>query len=174
MMTPMLSFERTLLVVLVAVSFGCSASQPSDATSPAGSGAPVQSASVGGATAPTGSTTESVAPAVSVSATVPAAVSVEPGRGGVPLAHTVSSAAGDPPTAFTAVPGAAPTPDELNVIAMCLGQKSMFTEKELKLLKLADTSGRDDLRENADAIRQRRQDQLKEACLRLKAEGKLK
>lgn len=134
----------------------------------------MQSASVEAATAPVGSTTESIGVAPGTSATVPAAVSVEPGRSGVPLAHTVSSAAGDPPTTFTAVPGAAPTPDELNVIAMCLGQKSMFTEKELKLLTLAEASGKDDLREHAAAIRQRRQDQLKEACLRLQAAGKLK
>ena len=51
--------------------------------------------------------------------------------------------------------GAAPTPDELEVIAMCTGKKSMFTPKEEKLLKLADASSDPAMQVTADAIRAR-------------------
>ncbi len=92
-----------------------------------------------------------------------------------PPAHSVSSAAGAPVSsgAATTVPGAAPTPAELEVIAMCLGKKSMFSEKELKLLKLADGSSDPAMREKANDIRLARQDAMKAACDRLRADGKL-
>lgn len=67
---------------------------------------------------------------------------------------------------------APPTAAELDVIAMCVGKKSMFTEKEQKLLDLADKSDQATLRESADAIRSRRKEQLQNACDKLKADGK--
>jgi hypothetical protein len=73
----------------------------------------------------------------------------------------------------TAVPGAAPTPDELDVIAMCTGKKSMFTPKEEKLLRLAESSDQAALKEKAEMVRTARQEALKAACDRLRAAGKL-
>lgn len=164
---------RCLAPIVALIAFGCSASPPKDAVPPDGT-APAQSAS---ATPPaTASSAPDLPAAPTASATAPAVVTADPGKtkGDVPLAHSVSSATGEPaPAASTAVPGAAPTPDELNVIAMCTGKKSMFTDKEAKLLKLADASGDPAMREQAAAIRTRRQDALKEACDRLRAAGKL-
>ena len=55
---------------------------------------------------------------------------------------------------------------------MCVGKKSIFTDKEKKLLDLADKSDQDALREQADAIRSRRKEQIQMACDKLKADGK--
>lgn len=164
---------RCLAPIVALIAFGCSASPPKDAVPPDGT-APAQSAS---ATPPaTAGPTSDLPAAPGATATAPAVVSADPGKtkGDVPPAHSVSSATEAPaPAASTAVPGAAPTPDELNVIAMCTGKKSMFTDKEAKLLKLADGSSDPDMHVHADAIRARRQEQLKEACDRLRAAGKL-
>jgi hypothetical protein len=89
----------------------------------------------------------------------------------------VSSATGAPPPAVTgsvsAVPAVPLSAGELEAIAMCQGKKSMFSEKELKLLKLADSSTDPAMREKANDIRVAREEALKAACDRLRAAGKL-
>lgn len=100
-----------------------------------------------------------------------------PGVATAAPAHSVSSATGAAPPAVTApgtgVPAVPLTPAELETVAMCLGKKSMFSEKEIKLLKLADASSDPAMREKANDIRAARQDALKAACDRLRADGKL-
>lgn len=169
--------RTTLSLVGIGISLwiaGCGGPQAADKAPPAGSGT---AGSVTGS--PAGSSDPEVAPIVTATATstpgggAGAVVSAEPDK--APPAHSVSSLTGAPATTgvSTVVPGAAPTPDELEKIAMCLGKKSMFTAKEEKLLKLAEASDQDALRENAAAIRKRRQDALQEVCERLRAAGKL-
>ncbi|MFO0589432.1 MAG: hypothetical protein U0441_17980 [Polyangiaceae bacterium] len=68
---------------------------------------------------------------------------------------------------------APPTADELDRIAICKGTKSMFTEKELKLLNLAEKSDRADMQEIAATLRRRRKEMVDAVCEQLRADGKL-
>jgi hypothetical protein len=64
-----------------------------------------------------------------------------------------------------------PTEAERKIIAMCEGRASMFSEREEKLLKLA--AGRPNLAEAAEALTTKRAADLRAACERLRAEGKM-
>lgn len=168
----MSSTLRSSLFVLSIALTACSGAQTGsgDATPAATSIATSTAiAPPAGSSAPDATSAEA-ASATSTSAPVDSAIP----RADAPLAHTVSSSAGPAPsTSGSAVPMAPPTADELERIAICNGKKSMFTDKELKLLDLAEKSNKPDLQETAAALRQRRKDMVTEMCERLRADGKL-
>ena len=90
-----------------------------------------------------------------------------------PPAPADSVTAESPPFAASATAGPQLDADEQHVVAMCNGTASMFTDKEQKLLTMAESKGSFDLIEMAQRIRARRKETLDAACARLRAEGKL-
>ena len=109
-------------------------------------------------------------------------VHVPPSSDPAPAAFASSSSAAPPapvqPSTSLAASAAATTTDPLTpadreVLAMCQGKKDLFTDKELKLLRLADASPNTTLHEHAAAIRTRRRQQVNEACDRLRESGKM-
>lgn len=159
---------RRLLPVLVLAFLGCGASpgevEPAAPTTPV---SPQSTAAPGASSKPV------------------VAIALEPGDR--PASSAVSSSAPtpapSPPSAASSVsasatasaaPASAPLTDgEKKIADMCLGKTSKFTEKEEKLLRLAESSGRADLKEQAAMLREARESTLKQACDRLRAEGKL-
>ena len=111
---------------------------------------------------------------------ISAARTAAPASDAAPTSPTPAASASVSPRATTSAAAAAPpaptspiTPEDRKVIAMCTGQASMFTHKELELLDRAERSPNQDLHEQAAAIRQRRKESLAIACDRLRSEGKL-
>lgn len=165
---------RHLLAAFALPFFGCAffgcAAPPGGGIEPASPTAPTSTAA----------TPASAEPEVQPASPTTGARSIPSASPAVPSPKAFTS---PPPSAVpsAAIPApsssaAASTPltdQDKQVIAMCQGKANMFTDKELKLLHLADASPDAAMHEHAADIRKRRQDSLNEACARLKAEGKL-
>lgn len=159
---------RSLPLLVLLTALGCSASPPATVapvTAEAGptDAVPVVMAEPGD---PAPSATSAARTAAPASAAAPTSPTPTASASASPLAST--SAAAAPPTPTSPI-----TPEDRKVIAMCTGQASIFTHKELELLDLADRSPNQDLHDQAAAIRERRKESLAIACDRLRREGKL-